>query len=84
MVALGSPKQEIWIKVNQEKLNANVLQGVGGTFDVIAGNVKRAPVIWRKFNLEWLYRLLSQPSRLLRQKALPEFIWRVVIERLRY
>ena len=83
LVALGSPKQELWIKSNQSELDANILQGIGGTLDVIAGNVTRAPYIWRKFNLEWLFRLLCQPGRILRQKALPEFIWRVVVEQLK-
>ena len=83
LVALGSPKQELWIKSNQAKLNANVLQGVGGTLDVIAGNVNRAPPIWRKVNLEWLYRLLSQPRRLFRQTALPVFVWRVLLNKIK-
>ena len=83
LVALGSPKQELWIKTNQRKLNVNVLQGVGGTLDVIAGNVKRAPAFWRKTNLEWLYRLLTQPRRIFRQTALPAFVWRVIIDRVK-
>lgn len=73
-LALGSPKQELFINQYRDNLSAKVLQGVGGTFDVLAGNVKRAPAFWRKLHLEWFYRLLSQPSRLLRQTALPKFI----------
>jgi len=76
-IALGSPRQEQWIEENLPKLNIKVCQGVGGTFDVIAGNVKRAPILFRKIHLEWLYRLLSQPKRLLRQTALPKFIYLV-------
>ncbi len=56
-VALGSPRQERWINACLPKLNVKVCQGVGGTFDVIAGNVNRAPSAFRKANLEWFYRL---------------------------
>jgi len=80
--ALGSPKQEEWIEENRTFLGVNVFQGVGGTFDVIAGRVRRAPAVWRYLNLEWLYRLLSQPRRLLRQRALPVFALQVLRERL--
>jgi N-acetylglucosaminyldiphosphoundecaprenol N-acetyl-beta-D-mannosaminyltransferase len=73
-LALGSPKQELFIDQHRDNLDVKVLQGVGGTFDVLAGNVKRAPAFWRKLHLEWFYRLLSQPSRLLRQTALPKFM----------
>jgi N-acetylglucosaminyldiphosphoundecaprenol N-acetyl-beta-D-mannosaminyltransferase len=83
LVALGSPKQEKWVEKNQTVINANILQGVGGTFDVIAGNVKRAPTVWRATHLEWLYRLLSQPQRIFRQFALPTFVWQVLTSRIR-
>ena len=83
LVALGSPKQEKWIKKHQADINANILQGVGGTLDVIAGNVKRAPAVWRATHLEWLYRLLSQPQRIFRQTALPTFVWQVLASRIR-
>jgi N-acetylglucosaminyldiphosphoundecaprenol N-acetyl-beta-D-mannosaminyltransferase len=72
-VALGSPKQEEWISRNRSRLNVNVLQGVGGTFDVIAGAVRRAPPLWIRWHLEWLYRLFVQPSRLRRQSPLLRF-----------
>lgn len=78
-VALGSPKQEEWMARYLPQLKIRVCQGVGGTFDVIAGKVKRAPVFWRRIHLEWLYRLLSDPKRLMRQKALPKFAWRVLL-----
>ncbi|UOQ50284.1 WecB/TagA/CpsF family glycosyltransferase [Gracilibacillus caseinilyticus] len=76
-VALGSPKQEEWIKANKQRLNVSVFQGVGGSFDVIAGNIKRAPKIFIKFGLEWLYRLLIEPWRIKRQLALPKFLLKV-------
>ncbi|TKC17004.1 WecB/TagA/CpsF family glycosyltransferase [Robertmurraya kyonggiensis] len=77
-VALGSPRQELWIRENAERLNVNVFQGVGGSFDVFSGRVKRAPVIFQKTGLEWFYRLLSQPSRAKRQLALPRFLYEVI------
>jgi N-acetylglucosaminyldiphosphoundecaprenol N-acetyl-beta-D-mannosaminyltransferase len=66
-VAFGAPKQELWIERNLKKLKTvQCAIGVGGTFDFIAGKVKRAPEFMRKFGLEWLYRLAIQPSRLMR------------------
>lgn len=81
-VALGSPKQELWIKRNLTNLtNVLVFQGVGGSFDVFSGTVKRAPAFFRRFGLEWLYRLASNPSRLKRQMNLPIFLLKVLKER---
>jgi N-acetylglucosaminyldiphosphoundecaprenol N-acetyl-beta-D-mannosaminyltransferase len=76
-IALGSPKQELWMDRYLGQLNVKVCQGVGGTFDVLAGKVKRAPALFRRLNMEWLYRLLSNPRRLMRQKALPKFAYQV-------
>lgn len=81
-VALGSPKQELWMTRYLPSLKVKVCQGVGGTFDVIAGRVKRAPLAFRRLHLEWFYRLLSQPSRILRQKTYPIFAFRVLRKRL--
>ncbi len=73
-VALGAPKQEIWIENNYKKLSANVFIGIGGTLDYTSGKIKRAPAIFRKLSLEWLYRLMRQPSRYPRiKKALIDF-----------
>ncbi|MBA9027825.1 MULTISPECIES: WecB/TagA/CpsF family glycosyltransferase [Bacillaceae] len=80
-VAMGSPKQELWIKENMNKTNVRVFQGVGGSFDVFAGQVKRAPLFFRKFGIEWLYRLLKEPKRLKRQLALPKFLMRVLFSK---
>lgn len=80
-VALGSPRQELWMAHHLSQLKVKVCQGVGGTFDVIAGTVRRAPASWRATNLEWAYRLLSDPRRLPRQSALPRFAWRVLAAR---
>jgi N-acetylglucosaminyldiphosphoundecaprenol N-acetyl-beta-D-mannosaminyltransferase len=77
-VALGSPHQELWIARYLPELKVKVCQGVGGTFDVIAGRVKRAPLLFRSMHLEWFYRLFSQPSRIFRQTALPIFVYQVL------
>lgn len=79
-VALGSPEQELWIHENLPRLTTvAVCQGVGGTFDVLAGKVKRAPIAWQRTYLEWLYRLLREPSRIRRFPRLLKFaadVWR--------
>ncbi|MGC8227790.1 WecB/TagA/CpsF family glycosyltransferase [Pseudobacillus badius] len=81
-VALGSPRQELWIKENMPKLpNVKVFQGVGGSFDVYSGKVKRAPAFYRKFGLEWLYRLMKEPKRLKRQMALPKFLLKILVRK---
>ncbi|WP_299119766.1 WecB/TagA/CpsF family glycosyltransferase [uncultured Winogradskyella sp.] len=71
-VAMGSPKQELLMERIQKEHKA-VYQGLGGSFDVYTGNVKRAPEWWVKNNMEWTYRLLSQPSRIKRQIHLVRF-----------
>jgi N-acetylglucosaminyldiphosphoundecaprenol N-acetyl-beta-D-mannosaminyltransferase len=74
-LALGSPKQELWIAEFGTRLKVRICQGVGGTFDVIAGEVKRAPALFRRFHLEWFYRLITSPTRARRQASLPKFAW---------
>lgn len=81
-VCLGSPKQERWIFQHLESLDVGLAIGLGGTLDVFAGRVQRAPDIFIKLGLEWLYRLLKQPSRIGRMMALPVFILKVVGLRL--
>jgi len=76
-VALGAPRQEKWIIENMNKFSHGVFMGLGGSFDTFSGTVKRAPVIWQKMNLEWLYRLLKQPSRFGRMLVLPKFMLKV-------
>jgi len=83
-VAVGSPRQEYWISRSISLLSTvKVCQGVGGTFDVIAGRVKRAPRAWRTVYLEWLYRFIHEPTRLGRMPALFRFARDVLMERLR-
>jgi N-acetylglucosaminyldiphosphoundecaprenol N-acetyl-beta-D-mannosaminyltransferase len=72
--ALGAPKQEFWLDRNRELIKVPLCVGVGGSFDVIAGIKKRAPQLFIKLNLEWLYRLASEPARFKRQLALPAFV----------
>lgn len=73
-VALGAPKQEYWIADHIQKLGIPVAMGIGGSMDVLSGNVKRAPKWMQKMSLEWLYRLLIQPTRFKRVLALPQFM----------
>lgn len=77
-VALGAPKQEIFIARYLQALNVPVCIGVGGSFDVIAGRVKRMPVWVQKIHLEWLGRLIQAPKRWRRALVLPRFIWLVI------
>lgn len=72
-VGLGSPRQEMWIQRYLPELRVKVIQGVGGTLDTIAGTVKRAPLWTQSLGLEWLYRLVMQPSRARRQVNLVRF-----------
>lgn len=80
-VALGAPLQEKWIAKHIDLFNKGIFIGIGGSFDVIAGTVKRAPVLWQKLNLEWLYRIVKQPSRLKRSMAIPQFMIQVYKEK---
>lgn len=82
-VALGSPKQEQWIQKWADKLDVNIIQGIGGTLDTIVGKVKRAPPIFCKMGLEWFYRLVSDPARASRQKVLLVFAWEVIKEKVK-
>ncbi|WP_423799688.1 WecB/TagA/CpsF family glycosyltransferase [Neobacillus sp. SAB-20_R2A] len=82
-VALGLPRQEKWIYENIGGFENGLFMGVGGSFDVLSGTVKRAPIVWQKLNLEWLYRLLKQPSRWKRMLALPLFMVKIFREKLR-
>jgi N-acetylglucosaminyldiphosphoundecaprenol N-acetyl-beta-D-mannosaminyltransferase len=83
LVCLGAPKQELWMSRNAEKLDVGLMAGLGGSLDVYAGVVQRAPEKWQKMNLEWLYRLIKQPSRFGRMMKLPAFLCAVVWQRIR-
>lgn len=81
--ALGFPKQEFFLADWLNASGAGAGMGVGGSFDVLAGRLPRAPEAFRRLGLEWLYRLLREPRRWRRQLALPLFVWLVMLERLR-
>lgn len=81
LVALGSPKQEEFITKARKVLPQAVMIGVGGSFDVWSGEVERAPKIYQKLGLEWLYRTIKEPQRFKRIfPTLPRFILRVLLD----
>lgn len=80
-VALGFPRQENWIDKHIDKFNKGIFMGVGGGFDVISGRVERAPEFWIKLNLEWLYRIIKQPSRVTRIFVVIKFMFLVLFKR---
>jgi N-acetylglucosaminyldiphosphoundecaprenol N-acetyl-beta-D-mannosaminyltransferase len=85
LVCLGAPKQELFMEKNAARLNVGLMIGLGGSLDVLSGTVQRAPEGWRRANLEWLYRLLKQPSRIGRMMRLPLFLlavlWRRIVKK---
>jgi UDP-N-acetyl-D-mannosaminouronate:lipid I N-acetyl-D-mannosaminouronosyltransferase len=81
-IAMGSPKQERFMLACQQVYPQALYMGVGGTYDVFTGRVKRAPLIWQKANLEWLYRLLSQPTRWRRQVNLLQYAYYYFMNKL--
>ncbi|MCB2312938.1 WecB/TagA/CpsF family glycosyltransferase [Clostridium tagluense] len=83
IVALGAPKAEKWIYNYKNRLPVKVAFGVGGSLDIISGKTARAPQKWQQLKLEWLYRLIIQPSRLRRQMVLPIFAYKSLMEALK-
>ena len=75
---MGSPRQEIFIDKIINVTNSKIYMGVGGSFDVFAGNVKRAPKWMISLGLEWLYRVSKEPWRIKRLGAIPKFLWKVL------
>ncbi|AVK64426.1 glycosyltransferase [Lactobacillus sp. CBA3606] len=73
LVATGFPKQEVFIATYRHRVDG-LWMGVGGSFDVLAGAVKRAPKFWQQHHIEWLYRLLKEPSRFKRMLVLPRYL----------
>ncbi len=78
LVCLGAPKQELWMHKNAAALHVGLMIGAGGSVNIYAGTVQRAPAFWRRAGLEWLYRLLQEPKRIKRQMALPKFMLKVI------
>ncbi len=81
-VALGSPKQEEFVYRHKKELKVKCAIGVGGSLDVWAGTLKRAPEFYRNNGLEWLFRLIQEPRRYKRMAVLPVFMIKVVISRM--
>lgn len=84
LVCLGAPKQEKWIADNRDRLNARIVLGAGGSLDVLAGRVERAPESWQRLGLEWAYRLKKEPKRIGRMMALPRFGLTVLLKGRKY
>lgn len=74
LVALGAPKQEKFIYRHRNELKVKIAMGVGGSLDILAGRAKRAPEFFRRAGLEWFYRLIKEPWRIIRMMRLPKFI----------
>lgn len=77
-VAMGAPIQEKWIYNHKSELKVDVAAGQGGTFDYEAGNIRRAPKIIQKLCIEWLWRLILQPSRIKRMIVLPKYLIKII------
>jgi N-acetylglucosaminyldiphosphoundecaprenol N-acetyl-beta-D-mannosaminyltransferase len=83
IVGLGSPKQEKWLHRYRRSLAVKICLGVGGSLDVIAGKIPRAPAMIQRLGLEWFYRLIKEPSRFKRQMVLPRFAMGIIKTKLR-
>lgn len=79
-VCFGAPKQELWIGTNGDRLNCKIAMGVGGSVDIYAGAAKRAPKVFQRMGLEWLYRLIKEPWRYKRMLILPRFLIRFILK----
>lgn len=77
-IAMGSPRQDIIIKNYMDKLECKIFMGVGGSFDLYSGKVKRAPKLMINLGLEWLYRVSNEPVRIKRLGSIPKFIFKSI------
>ena len=82
-VCLGAPKQELWMVRNGPAAGARLMVGLGGSLDVFAGVVERAPKTFQKLGLEWLHRLIKEPKRFGRMAKLPLVLWYALGARIR-
>lgn len=78
-VGLGVPKQEYWLEENIEATGVSVGMGIGGSMDVLSGKLTRAPKVWQKVGMEWLYRVIQEPWRWKRITKLPLFLFYVIL-----
>lgn len=84
LAAMGSPRTELWLDARARELGVSVALGVGGSVDVLAGRVKRAPEAFQRLHLEWLYRLAQEPRRLIGRNLISVTFWRMALaERFR-
>ena len=85
LVALGVPRQELWLAKHRDELHCGAAIAVGGLLDFVSGRIPRAPAWLRRCGLEWTYRLYQEPVRLFRRYVLgnPAFVLRVLLSRLR-
>jgi N-acetylglucosaminyldiphosphoundecaprenol N-acetyl-beta-D-mannosaminyltransferase len=83
LVALGVPKQDMWIHEHLNETGVRVAMGVGGLFDFYSGRIPRAPLWMREIGMEWLYRLIQEPRRLWKRYLIGNglFLWRILMER---
>ena len=79
LVCLGAPKQEYFMEDHGSQLEVPVMAGLGGSMDILAGNVRRAPEFFQKAGLEWLYRLVKEPKRIRRMAKLPLYLWDAMV-----
>ena len=80
-VAMGAPIQEKWIFKNKDRLKVDIAAGQGGTFDYESGKIKRAPEKFQKLGLEWLWRLVKEPKRIIRMLVLPKYLIIVLLKK---
>jgi len=85
-VGMTAPKQEKWVFVNKEQIEAHIIVSIGAVFDFYAGTVKRSGPIWVKFGLEWLPRLFKEPKRLWKRNfvSTPLFLWDMLKEKINF
>ncbi|MCD1260864.1 WecB/TagA/CpsF family glycosyltransferase [Paenibacillus athensensis] len=81
LIGRSAASQEPWIAKYKNQLRVPIMMGVGGSFDVLSGKLKRAPVLFQKLRLEWFYRLLQEPWRYKRMLVLPKFAVKVIREK---
>ena len=82
LVAMTSPKKENFLARWSDRINVPICHGVGGSFDVMAGKVKRAPMFWQKMGMEWLYRVIQEPRRMWKRYLVTNtiFMWLLLKE----
>lgn len=83
LLGYSIPKQEKWISSNLQNLGVPIVMGIGGSFDVLSGKLKRAPVLMQKLGLEWMFRFIQQPWRIVRIINLPFFVLHIIAIKIR-